>query len=343
MRHLRARNFPAPIRMSQSPFSPIRALRRVLVAALRRRRGRSRTRSHAFNYERVLGTSFELQVVAATLDVAKHAEAAALAEVDRLEGILSGYSATSELSRWLETHGAEVPVSAELADVLEAGEDWRIWTDGAFNPAAVSLAEMLNAADVTPLAHRLHDVNQPLWWVDRSLGNACRLTRLPISLDALAKGYIVDRVASVVADVDGITQVLVNIGGDLRHHGEHALVVGVTDPRAPAENAPHIAAVRLVGEALATSGGYRRALVMEGRTVSHILDPRTGQPADRVISASVIAPDCATADALSTAFSVLTPADSVALADSLAGIGCMIVDRDGTITSNAAWRTHSAH
>ncbi|MDB4890110.1 MAG: hypothetical protein JWL61_1965, partial [Gemmatimonadetes bacterium] len=109
----------------------------------------------------------------------------------------------------------------------------------------------------------------------------------------------------------------------------------------PAENAPPIAVVRLRGEALATSGGYRRSFTIAGRTVSHILDPRTGCPADSVISASVIAPDCATADALSTAFSVLTPEESVVMADSLAGVGCMMVQRGGAITMNAAWQVRA--
>jgi thiamine biosynthesis lipoprotein len=75
--------------------------------------------------------------------------------------------------------------------------------------------------------------------------------------------------------------------------------------------------------------------------VSHIVDPRTGQPTERIASASVFAPDCATADALSTAFSVLTPRESVALADSLPDVGCLLVERDGTITTNATWNARA--
>ena len=308
------------------PFSPIRALCYAVSSVRRPLAGRHRAARHAFHYERVLGTSFELQVVATNADVARRVESAVLSEVDRLAQILSSYSATSELSRWQATNDVDVSVSTELAEILEASEDWRIWTGGAFNPAAVSLVELLH--DASPSANgeavmRLHPVrdsvaelSQPLWTVHRARGMACRLTRLAVSLDALAKGYIVDRAAAVANAVDGVTQVLVNIGGDLRHHGACSIEVAVADPRAPAENAPPVAVVRLRGEALATSGGYRRRFIMDGRAVSHILDPRTGRPADRVISASVIAADCASADALSTAFSVLMPAESVALADS---------------------------
>jgi FAD:protein FMN transferase len=99
--------------------------------------------------------------------------------------------------------------------------------------------------------------------------------------------------------------------------------------------------VHLRDAAIATSGGYRRGFIAHGRRVSHIVDPRTGQPTERIASASVFAPDCATADALSTAFSVLTPQESVALADSLSAVGCLLVERDGTITTNATWNARA--
>jgi thiamine biosynthesis lipoprotein len=322
--------------------STVRALRRAVRLALRTWRRNPRAKAYAFHYERVLGTSLELQVVATHAEAAQRAEQCALAEVDRLEQMLSGWSETSELSRWQQTNGADVPVSPELAEVLELGEDWRIWTVGAFHPAAISLVELLGDRQSSDMRDRIGELKEPLWTVDRERGVASRLTRLPVSLDALAKGYIVDCVAASVGAIEGVTQVLVNIGGDLRHAGDLALAVGVADPRAPAENAPPIAVVKLRGEALATSGGYRRELMVAGHAVSHILDPRTGEPAANVISASVVAPDCATADALSTAFSVLTPAESVALADSLRGVGCMMVEQNGTITTNGMWRTRSA-
>jgi thiamine biosynthesis lipoprotein ApbE len=310
----------------------------------------------AFHYERVLGTSLELQVVATDDAAARRAEEAVLAEVDRVAQILSGYSTTSELARWQEQHGEVAPVSPELAEVLAAAEEWRMYTGGTFNPAAASLVELLRdtapGADTGPapdvasrdasVRKRIRELRQPLWTVNRTRGVACRLTHLHVSLDGIAKGYIVDRAATCASAVDGVTQVLVNIGGDLRHKGERPLTVAVADPQAPAENAPPIAVVRLKGESLATSGGYRRGFTMDGREVSHILDPRSGRPASRVISASVIAPDCASADALSTAFSVLAPVESVALADSLRGVGCLMVERDGMMTSNGAWRRHTA-
>ena len=340
--------------ISRPTIESLRSLGDVFGAALSRWAPAPRTGHYAFHYENILGTSFELQVVAAHPDVAVRAEAVALAEVDRLEQILSGYATTSEMAGWQATYGEDVPVSVEMAEVLGAAEAWRLRTSGAFDPAAVSLVEMLgetgdstagalrdDVARRQTVADRIHELNKPLWTVDGTRGTARRLTRLAISLDGLAKGYIVDRAAARARAVDGVSQVLVNIGGDLRHHGARALTVGVADPRAPAENAPPIAVVRIRDAALATSGGYRRGFVVNGRRVSHIIDPRIGRPAERIASASVLAPDCAIADALSTAFSVMAPDESVALADTLDGVGCLLVESDGTITTNVTWNEYA--
>jgi thiamine biosynthesis lipoprotein ApbE len=303
-------------------------------------RGSVRARHFAFAYEHVLGTSLELQVVAPREGAARRAEAMALAEIDRLSPILSGWTSTSELALWLATFDADVPVSAELAEVLHLSASWRERTAGAFDPAVQSIVERLRDGRADVVAPRAS--SEPLWRVERPGGTARRLTRDAISLDAIAKGYIVARAATRARSVEGVADVLLNVGGDVQHVGEHAAAVGVADPFAPAENAPPIAVVRLQNAALATSGGYRRGFVVNGRRVSHIVDPRTGQPAERIASASVLAPDCATADALSTAFSVMSPHESVALADSLGDVGCLLVEHDGTVTTNAIWNDRAA-
>ena len=100
-------------------------MRRLLTMRLGRamrswsRRPR-RARHFNFAYDHVLGTSLELLVTAARESVARRAESEALAEIDRLEPVLSGWSSTSELALFLATHDADVSVSAELAEVLHA-------------------------------------------------------------------------------------------------------------------------------------------------------------------------------------------------------------------------------
>ena len=306
---------------------------------------RAHPRRHAYHYEHVLGTSFELNVVATGVSAARRAESVALAEVDRLEAILSGWSSTSELAYWTATQDVDVAISPELADVLHASDVWRVRTGGAFDAAAQAIIALLRdgAAECEEDALRvlLASLRGPRWHVDRRAGVARRLTTHAISVDAIAKGYIVTRAAALARAVEGVSEVLLNVGGDVQHLGDRPAVVGITDPFAPAENTTPIAMVQLRDAAIATSGGYRRGFIAHGRRVSHIVDPRTGQPTERIASASVFAPDCATADALSTAFSVLTPQESVALADSLPDVGCLLVERDGTITTNATWNARA--
>src|SRR5690606_1989642 len=76
---------------------------------------------------------------------------------------------------------------------------------------------------------------------------------------------------------------------------------------------------------------------INGKRHSHIIDPRTGWTADGVASASVIAPDAATADALATLFSILSPAESLAMADELDGVACLVVGSDGKRHVSARW------
>ena len=104
-----------------------------------------RDRPIVFRYENVLGTSFELKVLA-TPEVAQKAETAALAEIDRESAILSGYDPGSEFSRWFRTRGQAVAVSRELYDVLAGFDRYRSLTGGALNPAAETATRLWKQA-----------------------------------------------------------------------------------------------------------------------------------------------------------------------------------------------------
>lgn len=284
----------------------------------------------SFDYEHVLGTSLELRVLTERTADARSVEEAVLDEIDRLEAILSGYSTDSELARWQATANIDVAVSSELADVLEAAEHWRIRTNDAFNAVA---RVTFDSPDVS--------VAIPLYSVDRIRNTARRLTPLPLSFDGIAKGYIVSRAAACGSNIPGVQALMLNIGGDIQHVGDSPLVAGVANPFNAAENAPPLAAIRLCGDAVASSGGYRRGFKQDGQWHSHIVDPRTGAPASGIAGATVIAPDCTIADALSTALSVLPPVEGIALADSLPGVGCLLVEADGTVSASSFWTSRA--
>lgn len=259
---------------------------------------------HVAFYEGVLGTSLELQLVGAP-DACRRAEVAALAEIDRLEAIFSRYRADSELARW-ESDSSQ-PISEELREVLAMAERYRQLSQGAFDPT---------------LTHHLG----PLWTIEGE--HARRHTPHPANLNSLAKGYIVDRAAQA-AYQDCIEELLLNIGGDLRHLGKQFVAVNVADPFAPGENAKPVARIRLRNQGMATSGNYRR-----GR---HLVDPRTGNAADHIAGATVVASTTAEADAFATIFFVLSPPESLRLADDC-GVALFLALPNRKSHANAAWR-----
>jgi thiamine biosynthesis lipoprotein len=303
---------------------------------------------HIARYERVLGTSLELQILADTRELCLAAETAVLQEIDRLERILSAYRADSELRCWQETQDSAQSVSPELATVLAAAEQWRQATDSAFHPAAEALTRLwregaeqgIEPAPET-LAQIVGQLRTPLWEADPERRTACRKTSLPVTLNAIAKGFILDCACDTAMRQPGVQATLVNIGGDIRHGGGKSVPVVIADPFAPEDNAVPLATVRIQNMGIATSGNYRRGFQIGERWYSHLLDPRTGYPTDAVVSASVIAESALLADVLTTAFSVMTLEESLRLADSLPRVGVLLVSRSREICSNALWRKHS--
>jgi FAD:protein FMN transferase len=309
-----------------------------------------RPRRHQAFFERVLGTSLEIQVLADRRRAAEHAETRILGEIQRLEQVFSVFLPDSELSTWCRTLDRPFRISEELAVALEETERWRVWTEGAFDPRAELHTRHWQARErdsnmSSALSHsEPFDADAPLWIIERGGGEvtARKLTPHPISLNALAKGIIIDRSCGAAARVDGVRQALVNVGGDLRHIGDGHIRVGIANPFVDAENAPPLATVCIRGQGLATSGSYRRGFRIGDRHRSHIIDPRNGHPAEEVLSATVIAPSAADADALATAFSVLHPPRSLELADSLPAVACLLVTADRRVHTSSRWESDAS-
>lgn len=146
-------------------------------------------------------------------------------------------------------------------------------------------------------------------------GRRVRFTRPGVELNpgAIGKGWAIDRAVGLLADA-GVPSVLVHGGqSSVRARGVHGPAlpgrrgwqVGLRHPLFPARR---LATIALEDRALGTSGAATQFFVDRGRRLGHILDPRTGRPADGVLSATVIASSAAIADALSTAAYVLGPA-----------------------------------
>jgi thiamine biosynthesis lipoprotein len=125
-------------------------------------------------------------------------------------------------------------------------------------------------------------------------------------MGAVAKGYATDMMVKALVD-SGVKDAIVNCGGDMYCLGRRSTKalwkVGIRDPR---DKSRIFLEFKLQDRAVDTSGDYEKFFIINGRRYSHIIDPRTGYPiGDGTVSASVIAGDSATADALATALCVL--------------------------------------
>ena len=263
----------------------------------------------------VMGSEFRIACYAPTLKAAAGAITAAFDEVRRVDSLLSHYKPDSELSRLNEGAARrEVTVSSELAGLLQACQKYSEESEGAFDITVGSLVNAwgLHSGD----GHVPNKLS--LWWARRNSGfrhlrlnrerSTVRFLRTGLRLDpgGIGKGYAVDRAVASLRD-RGIERALVSSGtSSIYALGEPPDRPGgwSLDLRAPGLPGESVATVRLKDEALSTSGSYERFFERGGRRYGHILDPRTGRPADGVAAVSVIAPLTLDTEAWSTALFV---------------------------------------
>jgi thiamine biosynthesis lipoprotein ApbE len=301
---------------------------------------------HRFYHERVLGTSLELVVQCDNPFDAKQAESQALTEIDRLAAIFSSYDPASELSEFQRLQvGQSREISPELYSALRQSEQWWQLSNGAFHPAAELMTRRWLRAqqtDILPSRDELDADVQTLrqlpWTLHSQTRRAERTSTAPISLNAIAKGIVIEHVATnLLANHERIQGVLINIGGDLRLAGDICLPVAIADPFADSIGSAPLTKIELRNAAVATSGQSERSITVGQHRYSHIIDPRSGWPVVDTVSATVIADDAGTADALATICSVLRPSESLALIDSLPATACLLVTKSGEKLQSRAW------
>lgn len=309
-----------------------------------------RAAEFSFFHENVLGTSLELRIAADSMERAQWAEARVLDEIDRLASIFSGYDQTSEFRRWQDGPPSSRAVSSELFEMLAACDRWRDRSGGAFDPRVEVYSQLWSDSErrnrlPTPAERDLARARmaRPAWRLDFDSRTASRLSDCPLSLNAIAKGEIIERAAALALRPErGVRGIMINLGGDLRIQGAITRTLGIASPWADSESTPPFTVVRVSNCAVATSGSSQRGFQIAGKWFSHILDPRTGSPVENIAGATVIAPSSADADALATICNVLEPEASLRLARSVPGAECLIVSKNGKLTRSAGWSRFEA-
>jgi len=301
----------------------------------------SRRQRHALQAVRfppqiVMSTTVEITASTDRPDLAFQAMERALARMREVERLMNVHSPDSELSRVNRSAAAEpVPVSPLTAEVLRRALGFAETTSGAFDVTVYPLVQLWRScakAGRLPDEAEMREARDRVGWRRVNLdGLRVGLTRpgVQIDLGGIAKGFAVDLACRELRS-RGFSDALVNAGGDLYAGGRRPdgrpWVIGIQDPRAD-KDAPEsfVLRIALSDRAVATSGNYRRYTAIQGRRISHILDPRTGGPADAVPSVTIVAADCTTADALATGVSVLGLREGMKLVESLEGVEAMLI------------------
>jgi thiamine biosynthesis lipoprotein len=270
----------------------------------------------------VMGTVATVEAVAANGDTAARAVEAAFLALHHVDDVANAMDPESDLGRVNRAPaGAPTVVDPELAEMVSFSLTMARATDGRFDPAIGPLVEaygiktrprLPDDAEIERLIP-LCDYTKVKVSDDRSI--ILEEEEMSLDLSAVAKGWAVDRAYEALLD-GGCAAGLVEAGGEVRCFGgdvrDKPWRIGIKDPWGPGV----YGVVELEKGVMATSGTYEQTFEVEGVVFSHIIDPFTGFPAEGPSSVTVMAPDCATADAWATALMTLPPEDAYDIIES---------------------------
>ena len=262
----------------------------------------------------------------------KRAGGIAFEEIKRIENLLSKYNPQSEVSQ-LNKLG-KLKVSPETFYIIKkAIEFWRL-SDGAFDITVAPLADLWGFTGKKYNLPKDEEIKNTLKLVgsdkiilqDKDNVVKFRIPGTKIDLGAIAKGYAVDCAVKKLKEA-GINSCLINAGGQIYCLGDNfgtPWKVAIKNPRGKTV----IGYLKLKDKAVATSGDYEQYFFKNNKRYSHILNPKTGYPADSgIVSVTVVAQDGLTSDALATAIFVLGKAKGQALVKRFPDIEVKIIEK----------------
>ncbi len=291
-----------------------------------------------------MGSGFVYTVAGPDSSQAMAALHAADAEVARIEALISSWQPTSQTSEVNRQAGVvPVVVDKKLFDLVARAIRVSELTGGAFDITFAGISQiwkfdgtMTSLPDSAAVAASVHLIDYRKIQLNRESSSIfLSEAGMKMSFGAIGKGYAADRAKAVLLE-RGFASGVVNAGGDLICWGEESpgkpWRISIADPFRP----DRILATLVPGDqAVVTSGNYERYAFLKGRRYAHIIDPRTGWPAEGLRSVTVVAPFAEAADALATALFVLGETEALALVEQLKGVECLLVTDDLRVVASS--------
>jgi thiamine biosynthesis lipoprotein len=284
----------------------------------------------------IMGTLARIQIEADTSEQGSLALKKATEALHDFDQRISTYREDSEMSKVNRLAGdGPVKVSDMTFYILQKSIYYSKISNGAFDITVTPLLKLWKKAakeNRLPTPAEVAEAEKYVGWEKIILTENPKAVRFPVkgvklTVNAIAKGYAVD-CALEALKIPGVSSGLVDIGGEVSCFGK-SWIVGIQDPFAQ-DNENQLSQaprwrLRCQNVSIATSGNYRRYVSINGKHYSHIVDPRTGQPAEKIPSVTIIAPKTIDADALATALSVMNAEEGIQLAEKLPDVEAFLV------------------
>ncbi len=310
---------------------------RLLIAVLALLASACTTQEDIHDSRFIMGTLVEFTIASIDSEKAGPSIAAAAHEMQRIENTFTIYGDQPNAVKSFNAlkPGTAVRLPDEVAALLTLALQIKQQSDSAFDPALGKLNLLWGfSLDPPPTAPPASDAIKtaipPARCIEKQ-GNMWLRTDARCLLDfgAIAKGYAIDRGIAVLRQ-HGISNAIINAGGDIRligSHGQKPWRIGIRHPR---NRNDVIASLKLHGDvSIVTSGDYERFFIDNGKRYHHLINPKTGWPANGTQSATIIADSAALADAWSTAL-FIQGKEGIKRLQSMK-LKAMLVDQNGKI------------
>ncbi len=292
----------------------------------------------------LMGSSFEITIVAPTPAEADTHIDAAIAEIQRIEQLISSWDSASETSQ-INRYAGEKPVTVapELLALIQRAIAIAQLTDGAFDISYASMdriwkfdGTMQHMPTKEAIAASVAKVGFQHIEIDTAASTVyLRKKGMKIGFGAIGKGYAADRAKALMLS-RGVTAGIINASGDMTTWGSKIdgtpWQVAITNPM---NKNKAFALLPVIDGAVVTSGDYEKYVTFDGNRYTHIIDPRTGYPATGIVSVTVFAPKAELADALATSIFVMGRTTGINRVNQLKGVECIVIDAAGAIHTSA--------
>ncbi len=286
---------------------------------------------------KLMGTNFDITVVAANEEIGYINIDEATAEISRIEKMISSWDPLSETSLINKNAGIRpVKVSYELFKLIERSVQISELTDGAFDISFASIDQVWKfdgSMVYEPTAAEIKKSISKVGYRNIVLDEDARTVFLKskgmkISFGAIGKGYAVDKAKELLVSKQVVAGVI-NASGDLTTWGTKASgekwLIGIANPM---NKSKIFTWLPILESSVATSRGFDRYVDFKGKKYSHIIDPRTGYPTTGISSVHVFAKSAEFCDALATAIFIMGIDEGLALVNQLPLTEVILVDSE---------------